>query len=218
MPASSGPTHEPAATTTTSASSLPPKCATRTRSPIGSIPNTGVSKWNCAPCRCACSIIAMRAAPDAMRPPPAWKTTVPSKRIPGQRSAATAGGEQLGGHVLLVERGDDVGDARRVAVIDRAGGHDEPDAGLVLELAPLGERLAAPADPERVRVAEPEDARRAVRAAARVAVLELLEHRDPVAAPGELPGRGRTGHAGTDDDHRAAGHGRAGYGRPPPSE
>ena len=165
-----------------------------------------------APCRCACSIIAMRAAPDAMRPPPAWNTTVPSKRMPGQRSAATAGREQLGGHALLVERGDDVGDAGRVAVVDRAGGHDEPDAGLVLEVAPLGERLPAPADPERIRVAEPEDPRRAVGAAAGVAVLELLEHLDAVTAPGELPGRRRAGHAGTDDDDRASGHGGSGYG------
>ena len=90
-PASTDATHDPAATTTTSASSLPPKWVTRTRSPIGSMPNTGVSKWNAAPWRCACSIMAMRAAPDAIRPPPAWNTTVPSKRMPGQRSAATAG-------------------------------------------------------------------------------------------------------------------------------
>ena len=51
-------------------------------------------------------------------------------------------GEQLGGHVLLVERGDDVGDAGGIPVVDRAGRHDEPDAGL----RPRG-RATRPAPP-----------------------------------------------------------------------
>ena len=55
------------------------------------MPRTGVSQRNRAPVPGPAATIASRAAPDAIRPPPAWNTTVPEKRIPGQRSLATSG-------------------------------------------------------------------------------------------------------------------------------
>src|SRR4051812_35463506 len=88
--------------------------------------------------------------------------------------------QELGGHVLVVERGNHLGDTRRVPDVDRPRRDDQTDTGLLLQIAPVGERLTAASDPERVRVAETEDARGPMAAPARVAVLELLEHGDTV--------------------------------------
>jgi hypothetical protein len=91
-------------------------------------------------------------------------------------------------------------------VVHAAGQVEQVLAGVVLQLAPPGQRGPGQVDVLGVVVGEAEDAGAAVGAAPHVARLEALEEGDRTTPPDEVPGGGRAHGPGPHHDDVDPGH------------
>ena len=85
-------------------------------------------------------------------------------------------------------------------IVRRCGLANSPTRRTVVQMEEMHIGASGEGEVERVRVGPAVDPRRAVRTSPAVPEVELLEHRDRMAPAGQLPGRGRAGQAGPDDD------------------
>ena len=136
--------HPPAVTTATGAATTRRRRAPRRRRRRPTPTPGPMPKRTSAPCAAARSCSAATVAPARQRPPSGWKSTVPSKRMCGHRSAASSGVEQLVRGAARRQRGGGRVDRRGVAVVDGAGDLEQRAAGVVLELAATAAAPPAP--------------------------------------------------------------------------
>ena len=116
---------------------------------------------------------------------------------PGEALAHLAGGQPGVRHRAAPQRRRTPHRAR--AGVEAAGLHQQPLTGVLLQPCPSPECDGRHPDVSRVGIGEPEYAGRAVRGAAGVAQIELLEHHGRDAPGAERPRGRRAQEAGPDD-------------------
>ena len=193
-------THDPAVTTAARATTSRSTFSQRATTPSSRSDTVAGPTPNCtsAPCAAARSCSARTVSSERHLPASGWKSTARSNAICGQRSRAASGLSRS----LVAPHDASAASTCSIMptspwssppVVSRRGNPASSSSSRHSGSAALRQR-----DVVGLGVREAEDARPAVAAAARVALLELLEEHDVDATPREPP-RGRRAHRARSD-------------------